>query len=618
MSPGRFGPYPKRPGPRSVSLGSLRARSRREPPPPFLRAPLSVTPGVLSTLLRTAAAPESSVRCDNITYSIASVLRSAQLLVPLPPTSERPQHSMESKTTIHNLDDDSLLQIFSCYRLEVKDNWYLRLAWRKLVQVCQRWRYLIFNSWSHLDLYLLLTNGSPSIVALSHLPPLPLVIHYSDRNRTITQKDEDNIHLGLQQHGHVRGIILRAPSWSLRRWIQPMNRLFPRLGDLSLLSTTTEEMSLVLPQLLQAPDLRHLSLHGIGLSKELLSSTTALSTLSLTHIRESNYFPPAHLVTQLQGLPNLEELSIGFAIPIPLPSSEGRLLPAPIPPVTLPTLRRLTFRGVSVYLDNLVAQINTPLLERLDLTLLFELAFTLVNLSDFIRRTEGFECVVARVIFNRDGASMEAGFNEQQTIGKLTLHVNCEPLDWQIDSSAQVCSALGRALSAVEELTLDLDVGGMASDWEKSLDSTLWHELLLPFIGVKKLRIGSSLTLQLSQSLESVAGGLVLELLPELEELEVQLEMGQSKNAFSLFIETRESVTRPVHLSVPPSQQAIQPNKLPRMSEDQFKSSFLQFTVSKDIRISERDLVIDGRQINLWALHRAVRARNGFESVRLQ
>jgi hypothetical protein len=278
--------------------------------------------------------------------------------------SEQPGYSMEFKTPIHKLDDDSLLQIFSCYRLEDEYNWYVRLAWRKLDQVCQRWRYLIFKSWFHLDMYLLLTNDSPSIVASSHLPPLPLVIDYSDRTRTISRKDGDNIYLGLHQHGRVQGVILRAPSSSLRMWLEPMNKLFPRLGYLSLTSMNME-MSLVLPELLQAPNLRQISLHGIGLPKgwPLLSSTTTLSALSLTHIQESCYFPPGHLVSHLQGLPHLEELSIGFAIPIPLPSSEGKLLPALLPPLSLPTLRRLTFRGVGVYLDNLVAQINTPVLE---------------------------------------------------------------------------------------------------------------------------------------------------------------------------------------------------------------------------------------------------------------
>ena len=43
----------------------------------------------------------------------------------------------------------------------------------------------------------------------------------------------------------------------------------------------------------------------------------------------------------------------------------------------------------------------------------------------------------------------------------------------------------------------------------------------------------------------------------------------------------------------PPSQPPIQPNKLPGLSEDRFNSNFVQFTRSKGIRLSERDLIID-------------------------
>ena len=512
-------------------------------------------------LLQTEAAHESSVR-HNLTYLTASVLRSAQLLVPLSPTSEQPEDelfSMIDEPYIHNLDDDSLLQVFRYCRL-VEDSWNLRLKWRKLAHVCQRWRYLVFDSSSILDMCLCLTNNSPSIHTLCHLPSLPLVIDYSDETR-MARKDENNIHLGLQRHGRVCRVALQAPSSSLRILLKPMNKPFPRLGDLSLLSTTTEELSPVLPETLLAPFLRRLALHGIGLPKglSLLSPMIALSTLSLTHIPYSCYFPPGHLVTQLRGLYCLEELSIGFAIPIPLPSSEGQLLPAPIPPVTLPALRRLTFRGVGVYFDNLVAQINTPLLEQLSLTLFFEVAFALVNLTEFIHRTERFRCHVARVIFNKEGASIYADHYEQCIFGKffkssLNVNVNCETLDWQIDSAAQVGRALGNVLSAVEELSLDLDADVMPSFWEITLDSTVWHELLLPFIGVTKLYISFSLTLELSQALELVPGELVLELLPELRELEVELEIDYAKKVFSAFVEIRESAGRPVHLWASPIQ----------------------------------------------------------------
>ena len=110
------------------------------------------------------------------------------------------------RTQIHMLDNDSLLRIFSHYQLIHEDNWNLRLTWRKLAHVCRRWRYVIYDLWSHLDMYLLLTNNSLSIGTLSRLPPLPLVIDYSDS--TIPWDDEDNICPGIRQRGRVRRVAL--------------------------------------------------------------------------------------------------------------------------------------------------------------------------------------------------------------------------------------------------------------------------------------------------------------------------------------------------------------------------------------------------------------------------
>ena len=216
--------------------------------------------------------------------------------------------------------------------------------------------------------------------------------------------------------------------------------------------------------------------------------------------------------------------------------------------MTLAALRRLTFRGVDIYFDNLVAQVNTPVLERLSLILFFDVTFTLVNQTEFIHRTEGFECLVAKVIFTKDGASIHACHHELRDTRTLSLNVICEPLDWQIDSATQVCGALWNIVSIVEELTVDLKVASMPSGWEDTLDSMAWLELLLPFIGVKKLHIGFSLTFELPQALGLISGGLVLELLPGLEEVEVQLEFDHARVLLSKFIETRESVGRPVHL----------------------------------------------------------------------
>jgi len=67
----------------------------------------------------------------------------------------------------------------------------------------------------------------------------------------------------------------------------------------------------------------------------------------------------------------------------------------------------------------------------------------------------------------------------------------------------------------------------------------------------------------------------------------------------------------------PPTQPLNPLHKIPPLPEDRFKSVFSQFTAATRIRLTERDLLVEGRQANLWALHKAVFMRNGYEAVRL-
>jgi hypothetical protein len=73
----------------------------------------------------------------------------------------------------------------------------------------------------------------------------------------------------------------------------------------------------------------------------------------------------------------------------------------------------------------------------------------------------------------------------------------------------------------------------------------------------------------------------------------------------------------PPQRSTPTPLQNSVPRKIPPLPEDRFKNVFMQFTAATGIRISERDLIVEGRQINLWALHRTVFMQSGFDSVRL-
>ena len=408
-------------------------------------------------------------------------------------------------------------------------------------------------------MHILCTNGSPVLDTLAHLPLLPLVIDYQDATATIRAKDELGISHALQLRDRVRRVVLSIPPASLHKLLVLMDDSYPILEHLCLSSTTKEEHAgLILPVTFMAPNLCHLNLLGISLPAKLplLSSTVALVTLTLTNVQSSGYFLPKHIVTRLRFLPQLEELSICFSIPIPRPSAESELLNAPETPVTLPALKRLTFRGVSAYLESLVAQISAPLLEHLSITIFNQVAIALPHLSHFTNTTEGLKLPIAGVIFEYDAVSVVTNQRAQQRADGppgFCLRVICRQFDWQVDCAAQICNELMPALSGIEGLTLDFDGQTIPTEWQDgAVDAATWRELLRPFVGARELRICHALTCELSFALQSDDAGLDPMLLSGLQELAPQLEEEHANNAFSWFVEARQIAGRPVRISPSP------------------------------------------------------------------
>lgn len=474
-----------------------------------------------------------------------------KVLPPSAPTSERPEYDV-LYTTADMLNGDVLLAIFHHYQLHNEGDWNRKFRWCKLSHVCRKWRYLIHQSSFHLNMHIVFTNGTPPLDLMAHLPPLPLVIDYHGGD---ADDDRGIIH-AVQHRDRVLRIASQAPLYHLDRLVVSMDGSFPRLEflSLSLKDKPEEGTRLMLPSTFLAPNLRHLSLHGICLPKDLplLASAFSLITLKLTGIPSHGYFSPQTLVTQLHHVPQLEGLSIAFSTPLPRPSTEGELLREPMTHTALPALRWLEFRGVSAYLEGLIARITVPLLERINITLFNQLTFTLPHLSNVIRTTETLRHSLAAVAFNRVGVSFVVGSRDQSGEGTFSLNISCKHFDWQIGSATQICGTLLPVLSAAEELTLEFEEENLPTDWQNAVDAIVWHGILWPFTSVRKLRIGHPLASELSSALESDDAGLILELLPELQVLEAQVESGNLNNAFATFVDARLFAGRPVNLLVSP------------------------------------------------------------------
>ena len=180
--------------------------------------------------------------------------------------------------SIHILDDDSLLRIFSLCRPDLIDEgeddmllvlmggkWVRERWWYKLIHVCRRWRYLVLESASHLGLCLVCTYGTPVADMLARSPPLPLVIDYVDLPRKITAKDEKGIIAALHHPDRVLRIRLRMPIQNLQKVLPAIDDEFPMLEYMHLMPHARYYTDLILPGTFQAPHLRDLRLRDIVL-----------------------------------------------------------------------------------------------------------------------------------------------------------------------------------------------------------------------------------------------------------------------------------------------------------------------------------------------------------------
>jgi hypothetical protein len=306
--------------------------------------------------------------------------------------------------TIGTLSDDVLLEIFYFCAAKNYDHW-----WHTLVHVCRRWRNVVFASPRRLHLHLLCSDTSlrSRIMSVRDMldiwPELPIVIEGVG--------GVENVIAALELNDRVSQItFVDVSSSALERVVAVMQDPFPALTYLWLWST--DRMALVISDSFlggSAPRLQYLRLESIlfpALPK-LLSSATDLVDLHLFCIPHSGYISPSAMVTCLSTLTRLESLVLGFKSPRSRPDRSSRLLPRRTRTI-LPALTYLRFKGVTEYLEDLVTQIDAPLLKDVTIRFFNQLIFHILQLPKFLCRTEIFTVLdQASVSFSAQFISVE-------------------------------------------------------------------------------------------------------------------------------------------------------------------------------------------------------------------
>jgi hypothetical protein len=397
-----------------------------------------------------------------------------------------------------------------------------------------------------LNLELFSTPKTPARDLLDVWPALPLVI----QGKTNPEEDVDNVIAVLERSDRARNINLTLVSSShLYKLSEVMQAPFPKLTYLRLSSYG----EVAFPDSFlggSTPSLRFLSFKGIpfpGLPKLLLSATH-LVTLYLWNIPHSGYFSPEAMVTALSTLTHLRSLALEFQSPLSRPDPASRR-PPPTTRSVLSVLRHFSFKGDSEYLDDLVARIDAPQLDKLYITFFNAIIFDTPQLIQFICRTPGLKGLEkAHVTF--DGVDAWVNFSSLTSgANSLQVKISCKELDWQVSFVEQVCTSSLPPLSTLEDLYI-YDLTSPAH-WQDNIENSLWLGLLHPFRAVENLYLSKKFAPRIVPALEELIGSRATEVLPALRNifLERLESSGRVEEGIRRFVASRQVTGDPIGVS---------------------------------------------------------------------
>ncbi|KAH9057894.1 hypothetical protein EDB87DRAFT_915041 [Lactarius vividus] len=242
-----------------------------------------------------------------------------------------------------------------------------------------------------------------------------------------------------------------------------------------------------------------------------------------------------------------ETLSLHF-LSLPPRRNYLRSPPPPGDRVVLPVLTRFKYRGISKYLDSLVAIIDAPRLGDIDVTFFNQPTLDALQLGLFVNRTEMRKSPLrAEIIFYVDSISIT--FTQPGAFTRLGLQISCEQLDWQLFSISQICDHFSSLLFNVENLGI-MTIG--PSSVPDDMDDEQWQGHIRVFDGAKDFRVVGKFATEIMHALRP-ADREHNTILPSLRNLHVQpmYMHGPLKDSIESFVIRRRLSSHPVQIKSP-------------------------------------------------------------------
>ena len=442
-------------------------------------------------------------------------------------------------TTIDTLPDEVLLGIFDVFRVSRTD-FELRHKpvwnWHILIHVCRRWRQIVFGSPLRLDLQLLCTRKTPVRKNLGCWPAFPIVIDYDNGQPfSYDSSFEDDVIAALENPSRVRHIKLSVTNSFWIKLAPLMQESFPVLTSFSIRSL--ERNVFLFPSRFlggSAPCLRELRFHGMPThaSPILLSPASNLVSLVLfdCDTTQNGHISPAALVTGLAMLPRLNNLSIAFGSWAQ--TDHWQIYPLPKTRVVLPALNSFSFDGASIFLEDFVSRIDTPMLNSIEITYIDFTGTPIPQLSEFLKRSalKPSRFRDAKIYFDDgDEILVFVGPGGDPEEFPIAYHItSCEGIYDQVSCMAEVLIHTSTMLSNVVRLEIRSEELWRLDDEDEDLDRIDWLELLRPFTAVETLQVSQEFSEMVAHALEEMPAETANQVLPALNLLLLEGEPMES------------------------------------------------------------------------------------------
>jgi hypothetical protein len=472
----------------------------------------------------------------------------------------RNRRDLADSHQLKSLPNEVLLEMFDCHRLfALRTSAGLTCVpweWHRLTHVCRRWRTIIFESQHRLKLQLVYTYKQPVRKTLEFWPTLPVAIRYprtNRRGRPMSSRDEDNVIAALKHADRICELNVPVTDSLLAKSAVLLQASFPTLDTLRL-GPQDASRPLILPVRFlggDTPRMRdiHLTSTAFSALPLLIQSARELVSLQLDDVPNSGYFSPEALAVGLSATTQLKQLKLYFHPPSP-PSGPETHTFTPESRAILPALTEIHFRGNSDYFEDLVARIDAPAVEQVDVNFLDLNTFDTPQLAQFINRTKNAEVSAPHLLptFGRrhhHHPRFPTCAPSSSASGTIRLQISCDDVDRQMSILVHVGRQFSRLLSSVETLNANGSQMLFSLRDPRETDSAKWLELLRHFRGVRKFEVAGALVPNIASTIEQVTGNMARGILPLLRDLHLDVPQSMSPS-IEPFVAARRLSSHPV------------------------------------------------------------------------